>query len=151
MKTHVARITITLAATLGVSFGPASALAQNPSYKERGYGGPLYVGPNFEQGGQHTPPNYGNNPAKKRVIKETPPAPQKKKPRDVAKAPKPQPPAKQETEKEQATTTRTVPPSADDATPNTATEDSASTATTTAATCKKFDSTAGQTITVPCN
>jgi hypothetical protein len=150
MKTHVARITITLAATLGITFGPATALAQNPSYKERGYGGPLYVGPNFEQGGQHTPPNYGNNPAKKRVIKETAPPPAKK-PRDVAKAPKPQPPAKQETEKEQATTTRTVPSSAEEATPSTATEDSASTATTTAATCKKFDSTAGQTITVPCN
>jgi hypothetical protein len=29
-----------------------------PSYESRGYGGPLYIGPNFHQGGQSSPPAY---------------------------------------------------------------------------------------------
>lgn len=34
-------------------------LAQDaPSYESRGYGGPLYIGPNFHQGGQMSPPTY---------------------------------------------------------------------------------------------
>jgi len=37
----------------------AFAAAQGPSYESRGYGGPLYVGPNFKSGGQYTPPSYG--------------------------------------------------------------------------------------------
>ena len=36
----------------------ASASAQ-VSYESRGYGGPLGIGPNFQQGGQHSPPVYG--------------------------------------------------------------------------------------------
>jgi hypothetical protein len=36
-----------------------AALAQDaPSYESRGYGGPLYIGPNFHQGGQMSPPSY---------------------------------------------------------------------------------------------
>jgi hypothetical protein len=36
-----------------------AALAQDaPSYESRGYGGPLYIGPNFHQGGQMSPPTY---------------------------------------------------------------------------------------------
>lgn len=36
-----------------------AALAQDaPSYESRGYGGPLYIGPNFHQGGQSSPPTY---------------------------------------------------------------------------------------------
>lgn len=36
-----------------------AALAQDaPSYESRGYGGPLYIGPNFHQGGQMAPPTY---------------------------------------------------------------------------------------------
>jgi hypothetical protein len=39
---------------------PAAALAQEePTYEGRGYGGPLGVGPNFQQGGQWGPPIYG--------------------------------------------------------------------------------------------
>jgi len=37
------------------------AAAQGPSYESRGYGGPLYVGPNFQAGGQHSPPVYSPN------------------------------------------------------------------------------------------
>jgi hypothetical protein len=36
-----------------------AAMAQDaPSYESRGYGGPLYIGPNFHQGGQMSPPTY---------------------------------------------------------------------------------------------
>jgi hypothetical protein len=35
------------------------ATAQGPSQESRGYGGPLYVGPNFKSGEQHGPPVYG--------------------------------------------------------------------------------------------
>jgi hypothetical protein len=51
----------------------ASASAQAPSYESRGYGGPLYVGPNFQEGGQHSPPVYGQgSSAKERPAKEHP-------------------------------------------------------------------------------
>jgi hypothetical protein len=36
-----------------------TAIASAQSYKSRGYGGPLNVGPNFKEGGQYTPPSYG--------------------------------------------------------------------------------------------
>jgi hypothetical protein len=46
---------------LCVALTTASASAQQgPSYEGRGYGGPLYVGPNFQQGGQWSPPVYGS-------------------------------------------------------------------------------------------
>ena len=48
-----------LAAGLCLAAMTISASAQGPSYETRGYGGPLYVGPNFQQGGQHAPPVYG--------------------------------------------------------------------------------------------
>jgi hypothetical protein len=52
-----------LALAIGLSFAlltaPASA-QQGPSYEGRGYGGPLYVGPNFQHGGQWSPPVYGS-------------------------------------------------------------------------------------------
>ncbi len=53
-KTSVALAAACLALTT------ASAAAQGPSYESRGYGGPLYVGPNFQQGGQWSPPVYGS-------------------------------------------------------------------------------------------
>ena len=45
---------------LFVALTTAAALAQEqPTYEGRGYGGPLGVGPNFQQGGQWGPPIYG--------------------------------------------------------------------------------------------
>jgi hypothetical protein len=49
------RLAIAAAALAAMS---ALAAAQGPSYESRGYGGPLYVGPNFQAGGQHSPPVY---------------------------------------------------------------------------------------------
>ena len=76
MRTHIA-----LATSFCLALAAGPALAQNPSYEGRGYGGPLYVGPNFEQGGQHAPPVYGTKPAKKRAAikppRETPKAARK--------------------------------------------------------------------------
>jgi hypothetical protein len=47
-------------AALCFALVPAAALAQGePTYEGRGYGGPLGVGPNFQQGGQWGPPIYG--------------------------------------------------------------------------------------------
>ena len=43
----------------------AAAVAQEqPTYEGRGYGGPLGVGPNFQQGGQWGPPVYGQGQSK---------------------------------------------------------------------------------------
>ncbi len=42
------------------------AAAQGPSYESRGYGGPLYVGPNFQSGGQNSPPVYGQGSSSKK-------------------------------------------------------------------------------------
>jgi hypothetical protein len=54
---------MTVALAIGLSFAlmtaPASAQS-GPGYEERGYGGPLYVGPNFHEGGQYTHPIYGS-------------------------------------------------------------------------------------------
>jgi hypothetical protein len=47
------------AAALCFALVPAAASAQT-SYESRGYGGPLGIGPNFQQGGQHAPPVYGS-------------------------------------------------------------------------------------------
>lgn len=46
-------------AAVSLALMSAGALAQGaPSYESRGYGGPLYIGPNFHQGGQSAPPTY---------------------------------------------------------------------------------------------
>jgi hypothetical protein len=126
---------------LALTAGPG--LAQNPTYEGRGYGGPLYVGPNFQTGGQHTAPTYGKKPAKKSVAVPTqrPAAKvQKAKPekKEVAtkKAPKPE-------QEETSAPAVAEKPAAADAT-------TSETATTTPASCKRFDPTSGQTITVPC-
>jgi hypothetical protein len=45
---------------LFVTLTTTTAVAQEqPTYEGRGYGGPLGVGPNFQQGGQWGPPVYG--------------------------------------------------------------------------------------------
>lgn len=53
------RTDFALAAGLCLVLTTVSVSAQGPSYESRGYGGPLYVGPNFQQGGQWSPPSYG--------------------------------------------------------------------------------------------
>ncbi len=58
MRTNVA-----LAAGICLALAAGPAAAQNEG---RGYGGPLYVGPNFSTGGQSTTPDYGAKPAKKK-------------------------------------------------------------------------------------
>lgn len=55
----------------------ASASAQGPSYESRGYGGPLYVGPNFQQGGQWSPPIYGSGSRERSYSTERHRAPQR--------------------------------------------------------------------------
>jgi hypothetical protein len=55
MRTLIVALTV----ALSVAVAAISASAQGPSYESRGYGGPLYVGPNFQEGGQHAPPVYG--------------------------------------------------------------------------------------------
>lgn len=53
----MAKVVLAIATVLLVAM-TAIASAQD-SYKSRGYGGPLNVGPNFKAGGQYTPPSYG--------------------------------------------------------------------------------------------
>ncbi len=137
------RSIFTLAAGICLGLTAGSALAQNPTYEGRGYGGPLYVGPNFQTGGQHTAPTYGKKPAKKSVAVPTqrPAAKvQKAKPEKKEVATKRAP---QTVKEEPATPAVAEKPAAADAT-------TAETAATTPATCKRFEPTSGQTITVPC-
>jgi hypothetical protein len=55
------KITSGLGAVLALALMTAPAFAQGgPSYEGRGYGGPLYVGPNFHLGGQYSAPIYGS-------------------------------------------------------------------------------------------
>lgn len=140
------RTVLALAAGLWAVLATAPALAQGPSYEKRGYGGPLYVGPNFEKGGQHAPPDYSVKPLKKRV-----------KPAQTVSKGKA---AKEVTEKD---TTAAKPSSAN---PGANTDGAASTpagespakdgsepsatAAVPSTSCKRFDPTSGQTITVPC-
>ena len=50
---------------LFIALTTAAAVAQEqPTYEGRGYGGPLGVGPNFQQGGQWGPPVYGQGQSK---------------------------------------------------------------------------------------
>ena len=61
MEAPLFKMTVALAIGLSFTLMTAPASAQNgPGYEERGYGGPLYVGPNFHEGGQYTHPIYGS-------------------------------------------------------------------------------------------
>ena len=57
-------VNITLIVALFLALMTVVASAQGPSYESRGYGGPLYIGPNFQQGGQNAPPVYGHGSSK---------------------------------------------------------------------------------------
>ena len=63
-RTGLSIAAVALAATT------VTAAAQGPSYESRGYGGPLYVGPNFQGGGQHSAPVYGSGPSSKERYKK---------------------------------------------------------------------------------
>jgi hypothetical protein len=139
MRTNVA-----LAAGICLGLTAGAALAQNPTYEGRGYGGPLYVGPNFQTGGQHTAPTYGKKPVKKSVAVPTQrPAAKVQKAKPEKKEVATKKAAPQTVKEEPATPAVAEKPAAADAT-------AAETAATTPATCKRFEPTSGQTITVPC-
>lgn len=61
----MAKLRLAIAAA-GLAAMSVLAAAQGPSYESRGYGGPLYVGPDFQHGGQHSAPIYEPNASKKR-------------------------------------------------------------------------------------
>lgn len=173
----LARLTIAAASLASMT---AIAGAQGPSYESRGYGGPLYVGPNFQAGGQHSPPVYDSKPTtrerdRKRVnkapAKRSTPAPAAS---ETAKAPaKTEPQAKAVTENssiaaasatkvetgtaagapqsENSTIARAARSSAETASTKTAgTDGAAPTPETNNVGCKKYFPTAGMTLSVPC-
>ena len=59
-RLRVLRIKSALAIGLILGLTSLTASAGDLSYESRGYGGPLYIGPNFQQGGQHSAPTYGS-------------------------------------------------------------------------------------------
>ena len=55
----MAKLVLAIAAAL---LAAMTAVASAQGYGgQRGYGGPLYIGPNFEKGGQHETPLYGSD------------------------------------------------------------------------------------------
>jgi hypothetical protein len=60
----MAKLRLAIAAAVLAAMSVLAA-AQGPSYESRGYGGPLYVGPNFQHGGQHSPPVYNSKSSRK--------------------------------------------------------------------------------------
>jgi hypothetical protein len=152
------RIYATVAAGLCLAVTAVSASAGELSYESRGYGGPLYVGPNFKEGGQYTPPTYG--PKSSSQERSTP-----ARERSVSKHRKAAATREADTEKEKAA------PAAKTATTGKAAESENSTisaaalqtghtdaeashkgeASATPTTCKRYIAAAGQTVTVPCD
>jgi hypothetical protein len=54
------KTSLTLTAAWLALMSVGASAQDNSSYENRGYGGPLGVGPNFHQGGQSAPPVYGS-------------------------------------------------------------------------------------------
>jgi hypothetical protein len=156
------------------------AAAQGPSYESRGYGGPLYVGPNFQGGGQHSPPIYDGNSSskkpykKKRVYQATKPRKEQAKETDTAKSAPKSSPTDTEVETENSSISQAggEPQKTGDEKPvdtaetgivtenSTISHTSLETATTSDAaepkakqnvSCKKYFPAAGMTLTVPCD
>ncbi len=106
----MAKLSLAIAAVFFAAM-TAFAAAEGPSYESRGYGGPLYVGPNFQEGGQHAPPVYDTNPSsrephkRKRSYEVTKsPAARRERQTDTAKsAPEKSAPEKDEVESENST------------------------------------------------
>ena len=144
-----------LAAGLCLAAMTISASAQGPSYESRGYGGPLYVGPNFQQGGQHAPPVYGQGrstseraatrrernakthkaPSRREAEK---PSPSKAESADAAKSA-----SDKKADSENSTISSAILHS--DAGSSTKTDAS------TPVTCKRYIAAVGQTVSVPCD
>jgi hypothetical protein len=158
----------------------ASASAQGPSYESRGYGGPLYVGPNFQQGGQWSPPIYGSGSRERSYSTERHRAPQRieraqRMPRSDETAKSAREPSKDKAQNENssivsiASDKDKVAPvtefvKSDETKTDTAKTDTAgsrsenstiasvaSTPTKTPGPCKRYFPTVGLTVTVPCN
>jgi outer membrane biosynthesis protein TonB len=130
-----------LFATLAAPATPALAQAE-----DRGYGGPATVGPNFKTGTQSAPPDYGvKPPAKKKVVKPSPP------PKPPKKVAKPKPPAKTPKTVAKPTAPRDEPASGEtkDVAKSPPAEESAPSAPA-PATCRRFDATTGTTIEMAC-
>ena len=144
----------TIAFVLGCAAVAGPAAAQGPSYESRGYGGPLYVGPNFQQGGQHAPPVYGQG--RKKTERAT------ERPQRSAKARKAAPTREAKTEKS-SPALKTAAKSdngadAENSTIAAARIGEADTASSTSdippaapVTCKRYVAAVGQTVTVPCD
>lgn len=163
------RADFALAAGLVLALSAAPATAQGPSYEKRGYGGPLYVGPNFEKGGQHAPPDYGSSkPVKQRATSKPAKTVRSASKGKAAKEPATEksstdatssPAASGGDAKGSAVTSGPVPANDVDssAVPQADTDTGVAATSTTAAaptgptTCKRFDAMSGQTITVPCD
>jgi hypothetical protein len=64
----MAKLRLAIAAALLAAMSVLAA-AQGPSYESRGYGGPLYIGPNFQHGGQNAPPVYNSKSSRKHYKK----------------------------------------------------------------------------------
>lgn len=151
-------LTVALAAglSLAAAIGPVSA--QAPSYESRGYGGPLYVGPNFQQGGQYAPPVYGQGTSKSEratTRRERSAKAHKAPSTREAKTEKPSTPkadnadaAKSATVKKADSENSTISSAAlqsDVASSGTKTDAS------TPVTCKRYIAAVGQTVSVPCD
>jgi hypothetical protein len=105
----------------------------------RDYGGTLNVGPNFKQGGQYEPPSYGSKTKRshkkhKRAKKHKYDAPKK---HTVKKRHKPA--SKKKVDEETSSGEKTA-----------AADENSKEEAVAEETCKRFDATTGQTITVPC-
>ena len=145
---------VAIAVVFGCAALAGSAAAQAPSYESRGYGGPLDVGPNFHQGGQHAPAVYGQGRTKteraterrERSAKTRKAAPTREAKTDKS-SPAPETAAKSDSaadaenstiaaarigETDTASSTPGSPPSAP-------------------VTCKRYVAAVGQTVTVPCD
>ena len=137
----------------------ASASAQGLSYESRGYGGPLYVGPNFQQGGQHAPPVYGQGPSKSEhaTTRRSRAAKSRKAPatREVAtekSSPAPKAAASEAvqsaaTDKKAETENSTI----SNAALHTDSSSAAAKTDATPVTCKRYIAAVGQTVSVPCD
>jgi hypothetical protein len=150
----VRNICFATAVVLGCAALAGSASAQGLSYESRGYGGPLYVGPNFQQGGQHAPPVYGQGRTKTERASDRPERSAKTRkgaPSREAKSEKSTPAAKTAAKTDNAA-------DAENSTIAAAhvghTDTAASTldgAPPAPVTCKRYVAAVGQTVTVPCD
>jgi hypothetical protein len=149
---------VAFAAGLCLAAATVSASAQGPSYESRGYGGPLYVGPNFQQGGQHAPPVYGQGRSKSErattrrshtAKSRSAPATREAKTEKPSSTPKSESAdaAKSAGDKKADSENSTISSAALQSDSNTG----AKAEVATPVTCKRYVAAVGQTVTVPCD